>query len=146
MARCSRPLRPAARRCNSVQWRACAQHVGQRQHAQTGGGQAGRAGAAVQQRRAQPGFQVAQLVRQGGLGQVQPFGGFLQAAAIADGGQGFQVTNFQHGGVQTKKGAERMRGRRADGRRNQLSHGRLMCLYFMRFSHIMNVDIDFDSN
>ena len=81
MARCSRPLRPAARRCNSRSVAHARQHfVGQRQHAQTGGGQAGRAGAAVQQRRAQPGFQVAQLVRQGGLGQVQPFGGFLQAA------------------------------------------------------------------
>ena len=121
MARCSRPLRPPPGAAIPFSGAHARQHVGQRQHAQTGGGQAGRAGAAVQQRRAQPGFQVAQLVRQGGLGQVQPFGGFLQAAAITDGGQGFQVTNFQHGGVQTKKGAERMRGRRADGRRNRLS-------------------------
>lgn len=63
--------------------------VGQGQHAQPCRGQPGRAGAAVQQRRAQPGFQVAQLVRQGGLGQVQALGGFLQAAAFTDGGQRF---------------------------------------------------------
>lgn len=36
--------------------------IGQRQHAQARGGQARRTGAAVQQRRAQPGLQIAQLV------------------------------------------------------------------------------------
>lgn len=71
--------------------------VGQRQHAQARRGQAGRPGAAVQQRRAQPGFEVAQLMRQGRLGQVQALGGFLQAAAFADGGQRFEVADFQHG-------------------------------------------------
>lgn len=39
--------------------------VGQRRHAQARGGQASGAGAAVQQRRAQPGLQVAQLMGQG---------------------------------------------------------------------------------
>ena len=58
--------------------------VGQRQHAQAGGGQARGPGAAVQQGRAQPGFEVAQLMRQRGLGQVQAFGGLLQAAAFTD--------------------------------------------------------------
>jgi len=62
--------------------------IGQRQDTQSGGGQAGRAGAAVQQLHLKSHFQVAELVREGGLRNMQALGGFLQAAAVADGAQG----------------------------------------------------------
>ncbi|MNV62299.1 hypothetical protein D3C71_1548400 [compost metagenome] len=88
-AACRQPLQIAFRGADAGQ-----DFVGQRQDAQARGRQPGGAGAAIQQGRAQPGFQVAQLMRQGGLGQVQPLGGFLQAAAVTDGGQRFKMADF----------------------------------------------------
>src|SRR5690606_18753993 len=44
-------------------------------------------------------LEVAQLVREGGLGDVQSFGGFLQASGVADGAERLHMTYFkQHAG------------------------------------------------
>ncbi|MCY1292569.1 hypothetical protein D9M68_541010 [compost metagenome] len=73
--------------------------VGQLQQAQAGAGEAHRLGLAHEQRQAEALLQFLELVGEGGLGQVQALGGFHQAGGLAQGVQGFQVADFQHGGL-----------------------------------------------
>ncbi len=70
--------------------------IGQLQQAQAGAGEAHRLGLAHEQRHAQAFFKFLELVGEGGLGQVQAFGGFNQAVGFAQGVQGLQVTDFEH--------------------------------------------------
>ena len=73
--------------------------VRQLQQAQAGAGEAHRLGLAHEQWHAHALFQFLELVGQGGLGQVQAFGGFDQAVGFAQGVQGLQVTDFEHQGL-----------------------------------------------
>ncbi|MNH18734.1 hypothetical protein D3C79_784510 [compost metagenome] len=70
--------------------------IGQLQQTQAGAGEADRLGLAHEQLHPQALFQFLELMGQGRLSQVQPFGGFNQAVGFAQGVQGFQVANFQH--------------------------------------------------
>jgi len=71
--------------------------VGQLQQAQTGAGEAYRFGLAHEQRHAHALLQFLELVRQRRLGQVQTVGGIDQTVGLAQGMQGFQMTDFKHG-------------------------------------------------
>eukprot|EP01155_Anaeramoeba_flamelloides_P032516 Anaeramoba_flamelloidesa93418_47.p2 GENE.a93418_47~~a93418_47.p2 ORF type:complete len:160 (-),score=11.62 a93418_47:72-551(-) len=72
------------------------QFIGQVEQPLSCAGKAERAGLADEQRAVEPLLQVLDLVGQGGLGQMNAFGRFDQAAGIAQGGQRFQMTNLDH--------------------------------------------------
>jgi len=73
--------------------------IGQLQQTQPGAGETHRLGLAHEQRHAHALFQFLELVRQSGLGQVQPVGGVDQAVRLAQGMQGFKVAYLKHRGA-----------------------------------------------
>ncbi|PAV74620.1 hypothetical protein WR25_00535 [Diploscapter pachys] len=70
--------------------------LGQLQQLETSAGKTYRPGLAHEQRHANTVFQLAELVRQRRLGQVQPFGGLVQAVGFAQGMDGAQVPQIDH--------------------------------------------------
>ncbi|MDT4827585.1 hypothetical protein FQZ97_609370 [compost metagenome] len=72
--------------------------VGQLQQAQAGAGEAHGLGLAHEQRHAEAFFQFLELVGEGRLGQVQAFGRFHQAVGFAQGVQGLEMAQLEHGG------------------------------------------------
>ncbi|MDT4836549.1 hypothetical protein FQZ97_702540 [compost metagenome] len=71
--------------------------IGQLQQAQAGAGEAHWLGLAHEQLHTEALLQLLELVGQGRLGQVQAFGGFHQAVGFAQGVQGLEVAQFEHG-------------------------------------------------
>jgi hypothetical protein len=75
------------------------QGIGQLQQAQPGTGEAQRLGLADEELQAEAILQFLELVGQRLLGQVQALGGLHQAVGLAQGVQGAQVAQFEHGGL-----------------------------------------------
>ncbi len=74
------------------------QHLlGQGQQSLAGPGELHRTGLAHEQRAAQTLLQVLDLVGEGRLGQVDPFGRLHQGAGVAQGDQGAEVSQLEHG-------------------------------------------------
>ena len=99
MAMCKRPAVPPAKRAIS---RSAPRSNGRVASAscsrrKAGAGEAQRFGFAHEQRHAQALFQLLELVGQRRLRQVQAFGGFDQAVGFAQGVQGLEVADFEHG-------------------------------------------------
>jgi len=85
--------------------------VGQLQQLEAGGGETHRLGFAHEHRHAKTVFQLPELVRQRRLRQVQELGGFRQAVRFAQGMEGAQVSQVDHGqkaGTQAAPSAARL--------------------------------------
>ncbi|MCY1424356.1 hypothetical protein D9M71_400960 [compost metagenome] len=71
--------------------------IGQLQQTQAGAGETHRLGLAHEQLHAEAFLQFLELVGEGRLGQVQALGGFHQAVGFAQGVQGLEVAQLEHG-------------------------------------------------